>query len=336
MLATDPPDTDHATDAAPGSAPVGEAKTPPVIMVGPWRAGTTMLRLMLDAHPALNFFCEMEYATLGAVGDAFPDVADYRRMLALDRMYHIRAFPIDESLSHRDLVRSFMDSGRGVAPDKPHVGVTIHHRIDLLPRLWPEAKYLHVLRDPRDVARSTIGMGWSGNVYHGAKLWKEAELQYNRLVAQVPDAQRYEVRFEDVVENPEKHWRGICEWIGVDFDPAMHTYHHGTTYEPPDPKLTYQWKRKLTDRQAQQVEAVVGDLLTSRGYEPSGLPKLELTALRKNLWRIDHALRRDQMQRERYGFGFWLSRKIARCTGPQSWRDAIQRRVNQRDTELLR
>jgi hypothetical protein len=57
----------------------------------------------------------------------------------------------------------------------------VHRHYDRLLRLWPEARFIHLVRDPRDVASSCIGMGWAGNVWTGVTRWIEAERLWDEV-----------------------------------------------------------------------------------------------------------------------------------------------------------
>jgi hypothetical protein len=120
------------------------------------------------------------------------------------------------------------------------------------------------LRDPRDVARSAIGMGWAGNVFHGLGSWIDTEDGWSVAIARNRPLV-HEVRYEDLVAHPEATLTDLCAFLGLAFDPAMLAYDTQSTYGKPDARLTYQWKRKLTPRQVRQVEARLGPRLAAGG-----------------------------------------------------------------------
>jgi len=64
-------------------------------------------------------------------------------------------------------VNSFLVQKRELE-SKQFVGATVHRKFDKLLMIWPDAKFIHVVRDPRDVARSVVKMGRVGHVYYGA------------------------------------------------------------------------------------------------------------------------------------------------------------------------
>ena len=164
------------------------------------------------------------------------------------------------------------------------IGATVHRHFDRLLKIWPNARFIHLIRDGRDVARSCIGMGWSGNVWTGVERWLEAESLWNELKPKISADQYTEVNYEDLITQPAEVLTEICQFIGLEYDKAMLNYDQDTTYSKPDPKLIQQWRKKLSEEEIRLVESRASDLLVSRGYELSGLPSLQLTAsMRRNL-----------------------------------------------------
>src|SRR5690242_9279390 len=137
------------------SSPLVEA---PVFLVGAERSGTTLLRLMLDHHPEIAFLHEFEVAvlTMPARG-GFPTREALLAFLRTHRSPRF-VFDVDERLDAPALLRAMLEQKR-TRDRKPRLGATCHVHFDRLLRLWPEASFIKLVRDPRDVARSSIGMG---------------------------------------------------------------------------------------------------------------------------------------------------------------------------------
>ena len=88
-------------------------------------------------------------------------------------------------LDYPALARSFLRAELAGRPVRV-VGATVHRHVERLLFLWPAAQFIHLVRDPRDVARSRIQMGWDGNVWTAADAWIAAEAECERLRARVP------------------------------------------------------------------------------------------------------------------------------------------------------
>lgn len=251
----------------------------PVFLVGSERSGTTLFRLMLDHHPSIAFQKESEYI-VGLMGDdgAWPAMPDYHRYLALHRGFGTSGLTVDPSLPFPALVGSFLEQKRAKSGGKPVLGATVHFGYAHTLRIWPDARFLHIVRDPRDVARSTVQMGWAGNCWAAALEWVESEREWDRLCALAPPERRHEVTYEALIRSPRETLAGVCAFLGVPFDEAMFDYAKTSTYALPDGKLAEQWRRKASERDVREVEAAAGEMLTSRGYALSGMPRLEVDA----------------------------------------------------------
>lgn len=250
----------------------------PIFMVGAERSGTTLLGLMLGHHGELAWGGEMQFLVdLVPSEGEYPPVDVYSEWLELDRGFRSSNLSIDPSLDLPVLLDSFLDQERAKAR-KPLVGATVHKRFDRLTQVWPDARFIHLVRDPRDVARSVIPMGWAGNTWVGVERWMEAERLWDRVRSGLSPDRYFEARFEALFENPEQFLTSLCEFLELTYDPAMLEYPADTTYELPRPEIAYSWKKKARSEEVQLVEARIGEMLTERGYSPSGLPKLEISA----------------------------------------------------------
>ncbi len=328
--------TEDHNAAASEKSPSAELDAP-VILVGSLRSGTTLLNLMLDHHPRVSFAGEFEAAVMQMTAPGWPDLEAYYRYLETDRMFNSwegEPLRIDESLSYPELVRDlFRQMHTGKEADVR--GVVIHSHFDRCPEIWPNARYVHLVRDGRDVARSCVQMGWAGNVYHAVTIWLEAEARWERLCSITRPEQRIEVRHEDLVRDPKAALTRICEFLGVPYDAHMLSYSEDTTYSAPDVSLLQQWKRKLTPREVRQVELRAGDLLVRRGYELSGHPLPEMGRL-EHLWcKADHRLNRMRTSIHRYGLPLWSAHQLTRF-GPHVIRRHVRAKMNEVELRHLK
>jgi hypothetical protein len=301
---------------------------PPFFLVGSERSGTTLLRLMLAHHPSIECAMEFEFLVERIDDDGhFPDVADFRAWLATNRIFLPHAFVVDEQLGYRELCHSFLDQ-YCARSHKPIRGATCHKHFDRLLHLWPDARFVHLVRDGRDVARSCIGMGWAGNVWYGAERWLAAEELWSRLCARVAEPQRIDVRYEDLVRDSRRELDRIARFLGTAYDPAMLDYAADSTYERPDPGLLDQWRTRLTPRDLALCEARMARELRERGYAPSGVAAARMGPLARCLVWVDHKRRFWRFRRERYGIALLAKVKLADALGMEGLRRATQLQLN--------
>ena len=308
----------------------------PIFLVGAERSGTTLLRLMLDHHPQIAFDHEFEYAVDLIRETSHPDIQDYYDFLETDRIFQNSGFEIDFDLDYPQLVNSFLVQ-KQKRDDKPIVGATVHRHFDRLLTVWPDAKFIHILRDPRDVARSCIGMNWAGNVWSGVERWLEAEKLWAQLKNRISPEQRIEVRYESLISEPVASLERLCEFMGTSYDSGMLSYPDHTTYSLPEAKFVAQWKRKLSPKEIQLVEARVGKkMLEDRGYELSQLPALHVSQTTEQKLRLHNRWSVVKGRINTYGFPLVLSGYLSRRLGLKQWEKNIQLKCNLIDSSKLK
>jgi hypothetical protein len=144
-------------------------------------------------------------------------------------------------------------------------------------RLFPEARFIHLVRDGRAVAASLLPLDWGpNNVMHAAEFWMarcaaglSAELELAGRVLRV--------RYEDLVTEPEATLRRIAAFAGLEYEPAMalggghrpsryNERQHRLVGQPPDPSRGSSWQESLTAREIEIFEAEAGEFLELLGY----------------------------------------------------------------------
>ena len=244
-----------------------------LVVHGPLRGGTTLLRLMLDGHPNMRCIGENDYLLDYLIFEE--NGARYDRDgLAADRIFQASGLVLNEGV---DGVTAFWDLVEQIGADGAMPVLMIHRNLVKITKLMETPKVLRFTRDPRDSARSAIGMGWAGNVYHGVESWLTTERSWRDFEAIETDTQVQRLRYEDLVAAPEARLRDICDFVGLPYVADLLAYPATTKYDAPDASLAFQWKHKLSDRETTLVEYRVGHLLAGAGYEPSGLPILPPT-----------------------------------------------------------
>jgi hypothetical protein len=217
----------------PSSTPPSTAR---FFIVGAGRSGTTLLRLILCGHSRLHVAPETWFiadllAELPACG-ALDAAQCARAGEIMVGHYRWPDLGIDRDEMRAEIaalrtpdLRAIIDLGYarlGRAAGKPRVGdkTPVYVRcLTELAALYPEAKFIHLLRDGRDVAQSYIGAGWPQRCYEGSAFeWTQA-VRSARAFA-LP-ARMLEVRYEALAAEPEAQTRRICGFLGEAFEPGM-------------------------------------------------------------------------------------------------------------------
>ncbi|HVS03975.1 MAG TPA: sulfotransferase [Thermoanaerobaculia bacterium] len=277
---------------------------PFVFLVGCPRSGTTLLKRMVDAHPAIAVTPELQWIPrlyrkrvgMGpddrVSGETVAALTAYRRFPRLG----IPASTVDEIVErgagtrYAELVRALFDL-YGEAQGKPLVGEKTPGYVGELPllhRLFPAARFVHIVRDGRDVCLSSLG--WSRTYKNAGKLAGYDQdpiaitaLWWKRWVglgvedgSELGSSLYHELRYESLVADPATECRSLCDFLGVPYDPAMLAYHQTRARRewdtgnraslPPTPGLR-DWRRQMAPADVQRFEAAAGDLLAALGYE---------------------------------------------------------------------
>ena len=267
---------------------------PPVIVLGVGRSGTTLLRVMLDRSSEIAIPYESFFVTpLAYRHGRRPNLDDF--LDDLGRFYQLYEWGIAAD-DVRPRLREGMTTGEAIAAvfevyaeheGKPRWGdktpLYMQH-LPLLERLFPDAIWIHLVRDGRDAALSFLELpvGFSGKTWalprtaaQFAARWRTEILSARRLGSHVGD--RYlELRYEDLVAEPECELRRICERASLGWEPAMldHTGvskvaempEHRNIALPPTAGLR-DWRSQLKREDALAFEQVAGDVLRSSDYE---------------------------------------------------------------------
>ena len=205
------------------------------------------------------------------------------------------------TMSYRNVIE-WVVAQYAIAHERPAPKLWIDQSIFVLHvwkllQLFPDARFIHLVRDGRAVAASIIPLTWGpkgvlpaarhwiGHLAHGFAA--EATLGADRVIR---------VHYERILAEPEATMKRISSFLGIEFCPAMlvpaglalpaHTRHQHTLIGAPlISKRIDAWRHSLTKREIEIYEAVTGDLLPLLGYEkssdlarpPSRVEKIRLT-----------------------------------------------------------
>ena len=311
---------------------------PEFVIVGPLRAGTTMLRLMLNNHPQIGVVGEFEEAVAPLGDSGFPSPQHYRDWLASHRVAQSRCYDLPETLAdYPSMVNAMWSQLAKKHADTQVVGCTIHSRIDRVLDLWPDTRLICLVRDPRDVCRSCVGMGWFGHPADATRNWIDPIERWERARDRNADDRSVLIRYEDLLTDPLTALSQCTSLLGLGYDPQMLSFHESSSYEQLDPKLAEQWRTKMSPRCAEIIDARCVPKMQSYGYAPSTPEPRDADAFEKIAISIKSKLGRFDWRRRRYGLGLVLKWAIAkRLPITNAWRLGVRIRMNEIDRAHLR
>jgi hypothetical protein len=271
---------------------------PLVFVGGSERSGTTLLRNMLTAHPELavpnespfTFRTYREMARRGQEGD----VALAWQLLQETSRFKQWRLPLEEveamlrehpPASYADLIRVIFAAyarWRG----KPHAGDKTTANALWFPWLadqFPGSRFVHVLRDPREVCMSRVVQIFNkGGMVGAAEHWRAHVAGAREAMPALGD-RILEVRYEELIAAPRAQLERLVEFLGIGFDPVMLQYgrapdvlpQHGQDVHAREPLQTElrRWRTELARDDVSVIESIAGKLMDDVGY-PRELARL--------------------------------------------------------------
>ncbi|MFI6877256.1 sulfotransferase family protein [Streptomyces sp. NPDC050400] len=185
----------------------------PVFIMSPVRSGSTLLRMLLNAHSRLHSPHELHIRRL-EVG--YGSKLSERAMDALD----LSRGDLEHLLWDRVLHRELVLSGKDVVVEKTPSNAFVYRRIR---DCWPDARFVFLLRHPVSIARS-----WHEGDPE-KRTYEEACADALRYMTAVDHARKgitggHTLRYEELTTDPEGRLRALCAFLGVDFEPSMLAY----------------------------------------------------------------------------------------------------------------
>lgn len=283
----------------PVTAAVPQA--PPLFIIGSGRSGNTLLRAMLMAggevaippesyvlprtyrdHSRFSRTPWSDYAAL-LLGRILqhPGMAEWD--LDMDALLErAHAIPKKERSLAALLGLLYAEWGDHHAPavtrwgDKTPLNTLWLPRIE---RMFPNAQYVHILRDGRDVSLSYVKAGLYGDIAEAAARWRSSVRAARRHGKRVGPQRFHEVRYEDLVGDPGPTLRSICSFLGLTYSDGMLDFwkaadrlgdtrlaHHENLKNPLRTDSIGRWREGLDVQAHDKVRAVIGNDLEAFGY----------------------------------------------------------------------
>lgn len=309
-------------------------KQGPVFVIGMPRSGTTLLSVMLNSHSQLAISPETHYFTkYKHIGDMIINTSDkavkrklISQLLQSQEVADMKfsssemtdiaeSLTHDMELTHAKILGTILRQ-YAAKQGKERWGEKTpgHYRfVPIIKANFPDAKFISILRDPRDISLSLRKVPWSSNnIFHHAWHWKQYVRLSNRYALQYKE-HYLEVKYEDLLSNPTKVVRSICNFLNLPFENQMLAFHEKGALnfdparepwkkkaaQPLDPSNMMKWLRAMPPE-----EVKVAELLASKELKLMGYP------VRHDQWNARLMLSVSSIVLN--GLGWSLRKKIAR------------------------
>ena len=286
----------------PDSKSLTSAGNPFLFVVGCPRSGTTLLQRMLDNHPQLAVANDTHFITRAAKKVLRKDPQPLMTPELLDAVISYRRFyrmRLDESEvrkaaencpTYAEFV-SRLYTLRGQRKQKLLSGEKTPdycRQIPVLHKLFPDARFVHIIRDGRNTALSTLnwasaskGPGkwslWNEDPVGTCALWWRWQAGTGQRDGDLLEGGFYlKVKYEELVAHPENELQAIALFLGIPNSDSMANYHAGKTKHAPGlsaksawlppVKNLRDWRNNMSAEDIGVFEGIAGELLRKNGY----------------------------------------------------------------------
>ncbi|HET6656994.1 MAG TPA: sulfotransferase [Gaiellaceae bacterium] len=273
----------------------------PVIIGGCPRSGTTLLRTMLHVHPEFAIPRETRFVLEAwRRRTLFGDLRkpDNRRRLAgwifTGEKTHANRLGLDPTEATERLVAAPPTLGSLLAEcfvmfsekqGKPRWGdkrPVYALQIAAIFDLFPSAHFIHIVRDPRACAASARKLNWyDGNIVPSVQYWEATLKAVAAMRPRLAADQLLEVRYEDLVCEPQTTLRRITRFVGAASDEStlesVLRFHeqeerlsprfHPNLRRPLDVSRVSAWAERLSDEEVAFIEETTAPLMNAWSYE---------------------------------------------------------------------
>ncbi len=260
----------------------------PLMIIGAPRSGTTFLCQVLNQHPLIQLtnesrifvclkdFIESRCERPDLLGAAFRErfigfvhanagawVEDfYRQALGITA-------PIwgDKHPSYAD--PAVLSGRKGGVARLPRSGSCLR----LIRGCLPTARFIHIHRDPRDVAHSLLGRGWTGSLAEGVQVWRQYVGEITEFLAETGRDRQLTIAYGDLTDRigPSAaaigRFLGLAEWTEIETF-LLAQRRDPTPFSDPVTDLTPGRPRRAR-RHHRQAFALAGETAERLGYAPS-------------------------------------------------------------------
>lgn len=288
----------------------------PIFVRGMSRSGGTLMVTVLDAHPDVAMSYEL-YPTLLEPSKLDPELdmrelatkigqaAQDRIALTTPRSRGLRTFlgrVRRGGIGYRrfaELIHAHIDAGMGFAAlegrmkfietccrekmrltGKKHWGLKCNNRYEDYLQFWPDAFFLNMVRDGRDVLASQMNTGSFNCAPNAvAKAWVQTHRRFQDFAVK-PGVRAYAVSYEQLVESPEEALRKIMAFLNLAYHPRILEFHKldltifksshlslEQISQPINAGQVGRWQHDLNSEQVALFEKTAGALMVELGYE---------------------------------------------------------------------
>ena len=261
---------------------------PYLFVVGCPLSGTRLLQRLLQAHPSIGVvpdlcwvFDRIRYKELllleqEITENEWDSVLSHRCFRHLDLDPSL--FAIEEKTNYADLLEQIVFRYKWIQ-SKSFVGISAPQcvqNISSLHSCWPDARFIHVIRDGRDVSLSIVHWTkadrkigryetWQRDRLATAALYWKQKVLLGRQARMLCPELYYEVFYESLLAQPETELQKLCNFLDVPFSISMVQYLEHP-FDTVFPGGCEDWRTQMPVADQKKSESLVGEFLEHLGY----------------------------------------------------------------------
>jgi len=290
----------------------------PIFIIGTERSGSNLLRLILNAHSRISVPHPphiMNY--FGPIADRYGDLHEASALEPLVddimKLMNVHIYPWEFAVDREQVIaETHPRTLYGVVAaiyeqHQRHDGKArwgckstfmIHH-VDAVLERNPDARFIWLIRDPRDVAVSSRKSVFSP--FHPAltaELWLDQQAEGLALMEKLGEQRVLRLHYESLTQEAEKSVRKVCDFLDETFEPGMLRFFE-TKDAQKSARLSKSWEntgspiltnnsRKylsgLSQNEIRWVECITGELMDRLGYERELPVESNVSLERSSIW----------------------------------------------------
>ena len=268
----------------------------PVFIIGMPRSGTTLVSNLINASEEIYIPEETHFFQLKSQWNKKSFDTFKNDFLDLDKNTYLKGLDItnkdkniiNKSSSYKEIFESICKlKAKKKGIDRWGEKTPIHFEyIDEINEYFPRAKFVNIIRDPRDVINSILASGWGNDqIYRRLSMYKQNIKKYN-----VEQKNILNIKYEELVKNPENTVKSIYKFLGLHFNNEILNTFYLTSNQnfslknepwkknnlnPINDDNAFKWKRTKSNKEIQRNKFISWYLkkeLNSISYEKFNYP----------------------------------------------------------------
>ncbi|TYB30566.1 MAG: sulfotransferase [Candidatus Mcinerneyibacterium aminivorans] len=215
----------------------------PFFIIGSGRSGNTLLRAMLCNNKLISI--PPESYVLGDMGRKFKrfNYLPWKELVEIiigeleshsqfytwgvnfhDAYYKLLNIPTKQKTLDKIIDEIYLTYSKKYFPEAKIWGDKTPQNVfslDMINKIFPNAKYIHIIRDGRDVVNSYLKIKRYDNVEKACNRWLNSIELVNKFKKKKSNSNFIELKYEKLVKNPEIEIKRVCNFLNISYDEIM-------------------------------------------------------------------------------------------------------------------